>query len=87
MGVEPLDFRQFIDWAFLAMLTGAIGFAVKLLGDFAKNFKKLGESVTELNQKISVVVEKMAWHEQWLMSHDGDIKEIRNKLTITIKEG
>lgn len=57
-----MNFNQFIEWGFLGIISACGPAIVYLLYD--------------LNNKIAVIIEKVAWHEKWLEKHDQEIKRI-----------
>lgn len=67
-----MEFSKFVEWAFLAIISGAAVIAVGILSS-------LKNSVNELNQKIATIIEKVTWHEKWLERHDDEITNLREK--------
>lgn len=65
-----MEFAKFIEWAFLGILSGCAIYGVQILA-------ALSRSIHELNNKISIIIEKTAWHEKWLERHDDEIKIIK----------
>ena len=58
-----ITFERFIEWAFLGIL-GACAPAIVIL-------------LWGLNNKIAIIIEKVAWHEKWLEKHDDEIKNMK----------
>ncbi len=55
--MDTSTFRQFIDTAFYAIVTGGIGFVVHFLG-------KVSSSINELYVKMGVIIEKVSDHDR-----------------------
>ena len=58
-----MNFSQFVEWGFLGILS-ACGPAIVLL-------------LWGLNNKIAIIIEKVAWHEKWLEKHDDEIRSMK----------
>lgn len=67
--MDAISFPHFVEWAFMAIVSGAAVFAVNTL-------RNLDRSVNELNVQIAIIIEKTASHERWLERHDEEISKI-----------
>ena len=67
-----MDFHQFMEWAFLGIISFASLYAVTILAALKK-------SIDQLNIKIAEVIEKSSWHEKWLTRHDIEIQDLKKK--------
>jgi hypothetical protein len=65
-----MTFPQFVEWVFYALIGGV---SLQVAGKLGK----LTESITALNEKIAVVIEKTAWHEKQLEKHDAEIEALK----------
>lgn len=66
------DFQKFVEWAFMAIVSGGIGFGARFLA-------KLSKSIDTLNQNMATVAEKTTWHEKTLERHDDRIGTLERK--------
>jgi hypothetical protein len=64
-----LEFTNFVQWAFYAVMTGAVTISVSILA-------KLYTSIEHLNQKIAIIIEKTSWHEKVIEDHDDRLKQL-----------
>ena len=65
-----MTFPQFVEWIFYTLISGVSLYVAAKLG-------KLTDSITILNEKIAVIIEKTAWHEKQLEKHDADIEALK----------
>jgi len=54
-----MQFTQFVEWGFLALITGAISWTALIL-------KGIGKDIAELNKQVAALLEKTSWHEKAL---------------------
>lgn len=66
-----MSFAQFVEWAFMGIMSGAVVWSVKFLGD-------ISHSIQDLNVKITVVLERVDWHEKEIDDLSGRVKRIEN---------
>lgn len=57
----------------MALVTGCVGWGVKLLA-------QISSSISDLNSKITGIIEKMNWHEKALNSYENRIRGLEMKL-------
>lgn len=65
-----MEFGKFIEWAFYGIVGFSSMYAVSVLSS-------LKNSVSELNGKIGIIIEKTAWHEKWLEKHENELYQMR----------
>lgn len=70
---KDLEFKDFINWAFMALLVGCIVYAVN-------SINKLNLSVEENNRNVTVLIERTIWHEKTLKRHDRQFERIDETL-------
>ena len=66
-----MSFAYFVDWAFLAIVSGCFVFGTKILFD-------LKENIGSLNQKIAIILERITHHEKEIEKHDERIRSLEN---------
>ncbi len=66
-----VEFGKFVEWGFMAVLTGGVAFSTKFLG-------KISKSVSDLNTQIAVILERMNWHQREIESHGSRISKLEN---------
>ena len=71
-----MQFSDFVNMAFMGIISSGVLIGVKTLINLSK-------TIAELNSKIAVVIEKMAWHEQWLVDHDNAINDLKKHKPVT----
>lgn len=59
-----MEFKSFIEWSFLGIIGLSAPAIVALMW--------------KMNDKLAVIIEKVAWHEKWLERHDEDIKNLKD---------
>ena len=67
-----MEFKQFVEWAFYALVSGCFTYGVYILNELRK-------SVADLNNHVATIIEKMSWHERMLDNHDGRISKLEKK--------
>jgi hypothetical protein len=65
-----MEFKDFMLWVFY----GVIGFSAISAVTILSSLKN---SVGELNNKISVIIEKTIWHEKWLERHEKELQSLK----------
>ena len=61
--VENIEFKDFINWAFMALLAGCVMYAVEAVKD-------LNNAVQTNNEHIATLIERTSWHGQKFISHE-----------------
>lgn len=56
-----MDFQKFIEWAFMAILSGGVIWAASFLG-------KISQSINELNEKVAIILTRSDGHEKQISS-------------------
>lgn len=74
-----MDYQKHVEWAFLALLTGAAGLSVKYLGTLSESINAMTESISEMSAQISVLTTKLTYSEQKIYDHETRIRVIENK--------
>jgi len=69
-----MHFNQFIEWAFLGLISGGMMLTIAFL-------HRLNESVDTLNETIASLIEKAVWHEKVLDKHDERISNLEKPIT------
>lgn len=59
----------FLDWAFKAIISGAVVYAVRILSALQK-------STENLNIRVAVVIEKVSGHDKTLDRHDERLQNL-----------
>lgn len=67
-----MHFNQFVDWAFLGIIGGSLSWCVGFLS-------KISKSVSELNTKLAVVLERVDFHSKALDTQDKRISHLEKK--------
>ena len=67
-----MDFSKFVEWVFYGVLGFCALFSVGILAS-------LKNSVSELNTKIGIIIEKTIWIEKTLDRHQNEIENIKCK--------
>lgn len=68
-----MDLTHLVEWGFLSLLTGAVTFS-------ARNLAQISRNISDLNARLSAIVEKVGWHEKSLESHDARIRGVEIEL-------
>jgi hypothetical protein len=64
-----MEFKDFIEWAFPALIAGAVIYGVDLL-------RQLKNSIDALNVNVGTLVERSAWHEKELEKLDARLSKL-----------
>jgi hypothetical protein len=68
-----MRFEKFVNWAFLALITGAVVFGVRVLSN-------LDESVRNLNLTVATMLVKDEYQDKEIKANRDEIKLIKDKL-------
>lgn len=71
---KDLEFKDFVNWVFMALLVGSIGYGVS-------SIQALNVSVSENNRHVTTLIERTLWHEKELQRQHRLIKDIEDKTT------
>lgn len=63
MNVKQVEFKDFINWAFMALLAGCIMYAVEAVED-------LNKAVQINNSHIATLIERTSWHGEKFVTHE-----------------
>lgn len=66
-----MDFADFINWAFMGILSGGLVFLIAILNE-------VKVSIQNLNERMAVLIEKTVWHEKALEKHEERIAKLEN---------
>jgi len=64
-----MQFTGFVEWVFLGVISGGIILLVAILNE-------VRISITTLNQKIAMIMEKTIWHEKALDKHEDRLTKL-----------
>lgn len=66
-----MDFADFINWAFMGILSGGLVFLIAILNE-------VKVSIQNLNERMAVLIEKTVWHEKALEKLEERIAKLEN---------
>ena len=73
-----VEYSELIDWAFKALISGAVLLAVRTLTSIGNNIDKIETSIEELNVNMAVIIEKTTNHEKVLDRHETEIQTLQS---------
>lgn len=67
-----MDFTKFVEWAFLLIISGSITWCAAFLS-------KISQSVGNLNIKLAVVLERLAYQEKEINNHGNRLNRLEGE--------
>lgn len=74
-----MNYQKHVEWAFLALLTGAAGLSVKYLSNLSNSITAMTVAVSEMSAQISVLTTKLTYSEQKLYDHESRLRIIERE--------
>jgi len=71
--VANIEFKDFINWAFMALLAGCIMYAVEAVKD-------LNKAVQVNNGHIATLIERTGWHGAKFVTHEKRLDRHENRI-------
>ena len=68
---DPITFQKFIEWCFMGLIAGGIGWTAIILRD-------ISNSLVEIRIQIASILERVSWHEKDIIDHDKRLKHLEN---------
>lgn len=66
------QFEKFVDWGFMALLSGGVAYAARFLS-------KLQTSVAKLNEQIATILERTSWHQREIENHEHRLSSLEGR--------
>lgn len=71
---KDLSLKDFINWAFLALLSMCVVYAVDAV-------KQLNATVQVNNNHISTLIERTSWHDKEIKRNEANLKDMSKRLS------
>ena len=72
---KDLNFKDFVNWAFMLMLVGVVAFGVR-------SIETLNQSVAKNNKHVTTLLERTLWHDRELKRHDKQFDSLNKELEV-----
>lgn len=67
-----MDFDKFVEWGFLGLIAGSVGWASLFL-------QRISQSISELNERVAVILEKTGWHARQIENLDERVEKLETR--------
>ena len=78
-GVAIMEYQNFVEWAFMAAITGAAWLAVSAIQGIREEVGRIQSSVSDLNSSVKVVLDRTERHEEKLEHFDERLRVVEMK--------
>lgn len=74
-----MDWKEFMPWAFQAMLGGCIVYGVAAMNKLRDKMEEINKNVQEVIKNQATQIEKSSWHEREIYKMDVRLDRLESK--------